>query len=55
MESYFTCCNMTPIFLITYSVADKKITYHVCNDCSKLQCFSDYILTNVPLSNKQEK
>jgi len=55
MESYFQCCNMTPIFLITYEVADKKIKYYVCNDCSKLQYFTDYILTKISLTHKQEK
>jgi len=47
MELYNSCCSNPSIFSIVYAVADKKIRYNVCNECIKLQCFNDYVLTKI--------
>lgn len=46
MNKSFTCCqNGKYIFQITYSVAGKQKTYSVCQDCEKLECFQQHIVT----------
>jgi len=50
MNTYPVCCNSNPIFLITYVVDNKKIKYNVCTNCSKLDCFRNYIVTKITLS-----
>lgn len=40
----FKCCKQKPKFLVTYSVAEDKKTYEICDLCIKLECFSKFII-----------
>ncbi len=48
-ENIFKCCNNTPEFLITYSVAGESKIYSVCKSCENLTCFKKFVIRKVSL------
>ena len=46
------CCDNSPAFTITYDVAGVYKTYSVCMSCSRLDCFSKFIIKKIPITNK---
>jgi hypothetical protein len=51
-QKSFQCCSEIPAFQITYSVSGSEKDYLVCSDCIKKECFSKFILKQIPLENK---
>jgi len=45
------CCDNSPSFSITYNVAGVYKVYSVCIPCSKLDCFSKFIIKKTPITN----
>lgn len=45
------CCDNSPSFSITYNVAGVYKVYSVCISCSKLDCFSKFIIKKTPITN----
>jgi len=41
------CCDNSPSFSITYDVAGVYKVYSVCIPCSKLDCFSKFIVEKI--------
>ena len=52
-QTVIHCCNNSPSFTITYNVAGVFVVYSVCKLCSKLDCFSHFILKKVPVQNEK--
>jgi len=52
-QTVIRCCNNSPSFTITYDVAGVFVVYSVCMLCSKLDCFSHFILKKVPVQNEK--
>lgn len=52
-KTVIRCCNNSPSFTITYDVAGVFVVYSVCILCSKLDCFSQFILKKVPVQNEK--
>lgn len=48
-ENIFRCCNNTPEFLITYSVAGEPKIYSVCKSCESLTYFKKFVIRKVSL------
>lgn len=49
------CCDNLPSFTIKYDVAGVFVVYSVCESCSKLDCFSQFVVEKVPVQNENEK
>jgi len=46
-QTVIRCCNNSPSFSITYDVAGVYKVYSVCIPCSKLDCFSKFIVEKI--------
>lgn len=53
-DNIFFCCNeKIYAYLITFSVAGEQKTYHVCKECSKLDCFNQFVISKVLLDPEE--
>jgi len=50
-QTVIRCCNNSPSFTITYDVAGVFVVYSVCMSCSRLDCFSKFIVEKISLTN----
>ncbi len=50
-QTSIRCCDNLPSFTITYDVAGVFKVYSVCESCSKLDCFSQFVVEKVPIEN----
>jgi len=50
-QTIIRCCENSPSFIITYDVAGVYKVYSVCMSCSRLDCFSKFIVEKISLTN----
>lgn len=47
-ELYPCCSKGIPVYLITFSVAGESKTYLVCEECSMLNYYKQFVISKVP-------
>lgn len=48
-KKIFSCCKLSPKFIITYNVSDQEKKYYVCDSCYNLDFFSKFIISKEKL------
>jgi len=49
-DNIFSCCDEKPEYLIAFSVAGEQKTYRVCKECSKIDCFKQFVISKIPFN-----
>ena len=52
VQKIISCCSQIHVFQVTYSVSGSEKDYLVCSDCIKKECFSKYVIRQIPIENK---